>query len=252
MGFETAKSGLNISQKGLDIVGNNLTNIDTAGYTRQRLDVTSIAPSSFSTRVATSRIGLTGQGVQALGVGQTRDEFLDKRFRDEYSTSGYYSQATSILSDIEYALGDAADVSLGGDVFTQALRQIYESLNDFSGSPTSTPHANLVLSAFTNATQVLQMLDDKLNDVAEQQVYDLGLAVDDVNTILAQIAELNKAISQDATARPGQRILPPQRAARPAQPAARRTGWLRRYPRDQFFRRHHQRHYGRARSSHQV
>ena len=199
MGFETAKSGLNISQKGLDIVGNNLTNIDTAGYTRQRLDVTSIAPSSFSTRVATSRIGLTGQGVQALGVGQTRDEFLDKRFRDEYSTSGYYSQATSILSDIEYALGDAADVSLGGDVFTQALRQIYESLNDFSGSPTSTPHANLVLSAFTNATQVLQMLDDKLNDVAEQQVYDLGLAVDDVNTILAQIAELNKAISQDAT-----------------------------------------------------
>ena len=43
------------------------------------------------------------------------------------------------------------------------------------------------------------MLDDKLNDVAEQQVYDLGLAVDDVNTILAQIAELNKAISQDAT-----------------------------------------------------
>ena len=85
MGFETAKSGINVSQKALDITGNNLANMDTAGYTRQRLDVNSIAPSSYSTRIAINRIGLTGQGVEGLGVGRTRDAFLDKRFRDEYA-----------------------------------------------------------------------------------------------------------------------------------------------------------------------
>ena len=199
MGFETAKSGINVSQKALDITGNNLANMDTAGYTRQRLDVNSIAPSSYSTRIAINRIGLTGQGVEGLGVGQTRDAFLDKRFRDEYASASYYSQSNAILSDIQSALGDASDVSEGGDVFAQALRQMYESLNDFSGNPTSTPHANLVLSAFNNATQVLQLLDKKLNDVADQQVFDLEVGVDRVNTILEQIANLNKAISNDAT-----------------------------------------------------
>ena len=64
-----------------------------------------------------------------------------------------------------------------------------ESLNDFSGNPTSTPHANLVLSAFNNATQVLQLLDKKLNDVADQQVFDLEVGVRSCQRHLEQIAE---------------------------------------------------------------
>lgn len=199
MGFETSKSGLNVAQKGLDITGNNLANLDTAGYTRQRLDTNSIAPNSFSNRVSVNRIGLTGQGVESIGVGQVRDAFLDKRFRDEYANASYYSQTSAILEDIQAALGDAADVSAGGDVFAQAIRQMYTSLNDFTANPTSTPHANLVLSAFNNATQVIQMLNSKLDEVAEQQQFDLGVDVKRVNSILEQIAHLNDTISQDAT-----------------------------------------------------
>lgn len=199
MGFETSKRGINVAQKGLDITCNNLANMDTAGYTRQRLDTNSIAPNSFSNRVSVNRIGLTGQGVEAIGVGQIRDAFLDKRFRDEYANASYYSQATNILEDIQAALGDPADVSAGGDVFAAALRQIYTSLNDFTANPTSTPHANLVLSAFNNATQVIQMLNKKLDDVADQQQFDLGVGVNRVNTLLEQIAHLNETISNDAT-----------------------------------------------------
>lgn len=199
MGFETSKRGINVAQKGLDITGNNLANLDTAGYTRQRLDTNSIAPNSFSNRVSVNRIGLTGQGVESIGVGQIRDAFLDKRFRDEYATASYYSQATNILEDIQAALGDAADVSAGGDVFASAIRQMYSSLNDFSENPTSTPHANLVLSAFNNATQVIQYLNKKLDDVADQQQFDLQVGVNRVNSLLEQIAHLNDTISHDAT-----------------------------------------------------
>lgn len=199
MGFETAKSGLNVAQKALDIVGNNLSNIDTAGYTRQRVHTNSLAPSAYSTRVGTSRIGLTGQGVEAIGVSQTRDAFLDKRFRDEYSTASYNSQASNILTDIQAALGDANNVSLGGDVLAQAYQQIYKALNSFTADSTSTPNANLVLSSFNNVTQVIQMLNGKLDQVLEQQNYDLEITVDRVNNVLSQIAHLNDAISRDAT-----------------------------------------------------
>lgn len=199
LGFETAKMGLNVSQKRLDIVGNNLSNIDTPGYTRQRVDVTSVAPSAHSTRVSSSRFGVAGQGVQALGVSQTRDSFLDKRFRDEYSSASYYSQSANILNDIQSALGDANNVSEGGDVFMKAMEQIYSALNDFSGDPTSVPHANLVLSAFNNATQVIRQLDTKLLSVADQQKFDLGVNIERANDVLEQIAHLNEAISKDTT-----------------------------------------------------
>lgn len=199
MGFETARRGLNVSQKGLDIVGNNLSNIDTPGYTRQRMEIASIAPSSFSSKVASSRIGLAGQGVEALGISQTRDSFLDKRFRDEYSDASYYSQSSSILSDLQSALGDAKNVAEGGDVFMSALQQVYEALTDFTGNNTSVPHANLVLSSFNNMTQVLQSLDSKVKGVADQQTYDLGINVNRVNDIFARVAHLNDAISKDAT-----------------------------------------------------
>ena len=83
MGFETAKRGLTAAQKGLDVAGQNLTNWDSAGYTRQRITQVAIAPDSYRSRYSVSRVGLAGQGVEITGIDQTRDVFLDKRFREE-------------------------------------------------------------------------------------------------------------------------------------------------------------------------
>ena len=52
MGIETAKSSVFTNQKSLDIVGNNLANVDTEGYTRQRVDRAVIAVNTSTQRVA--------------------------------------------------------------------------------------------------------------------------------------------------------------------------------------------------------
>ena len=57
MGFETAKRGLTAAQKGLDVAGQNLTNWDSAGYTRQRITQVAIAPDSYRSRYSVSRVG---------------------------------------------------------------------------------------------------------------------------------------------------------------------------------------------------
>lgn len=198
LGFETAKSALSLNQKSLDIVGHNLANINTPGYTRQRVTSASVVPSTYNVRVASSSIGVAGQGVEMTGVSQTRDAFLDKRFRDEYANSSYYIQTSDMLSDIQSALGDASDITEGGNVVAASIQQIYTSLNSYADQPTSTPIANLVLSSFTSMTQVLQKLNGDLNNVAKQQTYDLNVAVDKVNTTLQKLAQLNDQISGDA------------------------------------------------------
>ena len=64
MGLETAKRGLMVNQKALDIIGNNISNINTKGYTRQRLDTVSVQVYG-SDRFSYSSIPLAGQGVDA-------------------------------------------------------------------------------------------------------------------------------------------------------------------------------------------
>lgn len=198
MGFEAAKSAIFANQKSIDIMGNNLANIDTNGYTRQRVERASVAPSAYSTRVGTSRTALAGQGVDTLGVSQLRDSFLDKRFRDEYAQSSYHSRASSILQDIQSALGDGHDITDESGLYG-AIQQLYKNLNDFIQEPTMDTEANIVMSAFKNITQVLQQLNDRLTSVVTQQTGDLQVDVSRVNDITAQIAHLNRAIGEDSS-----------------------------------------------------
>lgn len=198
MGFEAAKSAVFANQKAIDIAGNNWANVNTNGYTRQRVDRSAVSPSSYSTRVASSRTALLGQGVEATGVSQMRDSFLDKRFRDEYSKASYHGQASSILSDIQTALIDSNDITDESGLYG-AMQKIYAAINNYSPEANTETQANLVMSAFKNISQVLQQMDANLTNVANQHIIDTQVTVDRTNEILQQVAHLNKMISQDAT-----------------------------------------------------
>ena len=97
--FSTARLGIYAAQKGLDVTGNNITNINTPGYTRQRLDQVSLVTtasdkyySQYNTRV--------GQGVLTTGVSQLRDPGLDLLYRGAQANVGSYRQMLSGLDDI--------------------------------------------------------------------------------------------------------------------------------------------------------
>ena len=71
LGFETQKRTIQVAQKNLDIAGNNISNINTVGYTRQRVDLYAMYVSgnrSLRWCSNTNNLSLTGQGVNAYGV----------------------------------------------------------------------------------------------------------------------------------------------------------------------------------------
>ena len=59
MGFETMRKSLSASQKALDLTGNNISNVTTLGYSRQRLDLVSITTPGGGLRYNTA-IALAG------------------------------------------------------------------------------------------------------------------------------------------------------------------------------------------------
>ncbi len=192
LGFETARKGLMVSQKALDITGQNITNISTPGYTRQRVDQVSMTISGQNSRYAINNNALAGQGVKINGISQIRDSFLDKRFREEYGDVGYYDQSTLILDDIEAALDEITSKGM-----KNALAGLFTSIQDLTKNPDQVTHANIVLTASRNITQVLNQFDTKLNAIREQQKFDMEIAVDEVNSILERLAGLNESISKD-------------------------------------------------------
>lgn len=193
MGLETTKRGLMVNQKSMDITANNMGNIKTRGYTRQRLDTASVGTFGAS-RYPTNSTALAGQGVQAQGVAQIRNSFLDTRFREEYGDVGYFDQKAAILGEIEAAISDPEVEDTG---IKNALKLLYSSLADFSANPDKTTHANIVMTAFKGVTHVLNQYDQKLVTILEQEKKNLEIAVRDINAKLDQISALNKSITDE-------------------------------------------------------
>lgn len=192
LGFEAGRKGLAVAQKGLDITGQNLMNINTPGYTRQRVDQVSVSAYGYSSRYGGTKVDFAGQGVNITGIYQTRNAFLDRRFREEYSDTSYYKQKVDILADISTVIDEMAETG-GGlmgavNTITTALQGLTaDKANDRS-------YANILRTSFQGMVQTLHEYDNKLNKVASQQKFDLTIAVDEVNRKLNELAGLNKQI----------------------------------------------------------
>ena len=186
------------AQKGLDISGQNLVNWDSDGYTRQRLEQVAVAPNVSATRYSYNRAGLAGQGVEINGISQTRDKFLDKRFREENAETGYYDKVNNLLGDIESTIDE---LKVNGDSgIRYSLKEMMDSLSTFSKDAYSETYANIVMNTFKNMAQTLQQLSMKLDNVASQQKFDLSVSVQDFNQLVQKLAAVNKSIGDDVGA----------------------------------------------------
>ncbi|MBR5486082.1 MAG: flagellar hook-associated protein FlgK [Oscillospiraceae bacterium] len=192
LGFEMGRKGLAVAQKGLDITGQNLANISTPGYTRQRIDQVSVSAYGYTSRNAGNRIDFGGQGVTITGIQQTRDTFLDKRFREEYSDNCYYQEKVDALADIANIVDEFASADSG---LLASVNQISSALQTMTGEKaTDRSCANVLRTSFQGLIQTLHDYSNGLDEIAEQQAYNLEIAINDVNDISAKIADLNEQI----------------------------------------------------------
>ena len=190
LGLEVSKRSIQISQKALDITSNNLNNITTEGYTRQRVDTSSLHIGSYNnwqTRVA--KLSLAGQGVDAFGVAQVRDAYIDKRYREQTCYVAQYDSKSSILSELETILDNIDNTGL-----TKAMDYFKQSLNSYAEQPDSKELASIVRNQAFNITTMLKGYTNDLSDLTSDTVTSLQGSVEDVNTLIGKIVSYNDAI----------------------------------------------------------
>ena len=192
MGLYVQRDGLQLAQKSLDIVGHNISNIETPGYSRQRVDVASVG-NNKSNLIYNTSVALAGQGVDAVGVAQIRDMMLDKKVRGYTSDTMDIGIKVSVLSDIEDALDNIESEEAG---FNAILSKFKASLQSFSSDNANRQElANITQSAARAVVEYLNAFDARLDVISEQTLDDTKSVVNRVNSILSEVASLNKQIT---------------------------------------------------------
>ena len=196
--FGVARLGIYAAQSGLDVTGNNITNINTAGYTRQRLDLVSLS-SSASDKYASIYNVRIGQGVLTAGVVQLRDPGLDLQYRNASANVGSAGQKLTGLNDIASILDEVGKGSTDEDQDDGVILRQMNDLRDLISKALTNgidgydgmirESADALCTLFNQYAKDLEDLQTKYETQLEQNVTE-------VNNILENIQKLNETIRE--------------------------------------------------------
>ena len=177
------KSGLNVSKKALEVTGHNLSNVNTEGFSRQRVMQSTALPVSVGGFVQ-------GTGVKVDGVRRFNDEFIDKRLSNALSNNEFYEARTENLEQIENIFNE-----LDSDGLNQILNKFFNSFRELANQPENETirsvvrdNANLVVKDFR---RIRGTLDTQAGNIDRK----IQNSVSDVNQLLHHIADLNGKIT---------------------------------------------------------
>ena len=187
-GLEIVKTGLFVSQKALDLTGHNISNANTPGYTRQVLDLSSIAPpTTFGMYDQWGKA--IGEGVKIDSIRQIRDQFLDNQFRRENKALGEWTTKADVLSAVEGIFNEPSSSGIN-----TVLNDFFNSLQELAKNPES-------LTVRAEVRERALALQDTFNSVY-QHLYDkkselnatVQTRVEEINSFAKRISKLNGEI----------------------------------------------------------
>ncbi len=181
----TARSALAAQQVVMDTAGHNIANAQTAGYTRQRVELAASPPNRLT-------YGTVGSGVQVADVTSARDQLLDTSVRQEAGGESAATQRQSLLGSVEGVLGEPSDTGLAA-----SMDAFWSGWSDLAASPTSGAAKAVVVQRGAAAATLLNQFDARLTDQRAQTTGALDNTLTQANGIATQIAQLNGRIVSD-------------------------------------------------------
>lgn len=193
--FTTVRLGIYSAQKGLDVTGNNITNINTEGYTRQRLNQVSLIPSAVDRYSSTYNTRI-GQGAIVAGVTQLRDPGLDILYRRSNADVGSANAKLDGLNSLANILDEVGKGSLDQDdgVILSQLNDIRDLISKAIASGGSSTYNDLIRSSADALVTHFNSYADKLAQLQDTYETKLDQQITEINDKLTQIRNLNLSI----------------------------------------------------------
>ena len=179
----------------MDVIGHNIANAATPGYSRQRAILKTTEPYSYPGMNSLVGAGQVGTGVVVASIERVRDLFVDSQIRIGTSNQSQLEIEQSTLERIEAAFMEPSTTEGLSDV----LSEFYDAWEDLMLDPDSTAVRQVVVSKGQNLVDVINHIDQQLRDIRSDLNAQLREDITEVNRILYEIADLNGEIAKVLT-----------------------------------------------------
>ncbi len=180
MALNTALQGLRVNQRTMAVISNNIANANTEGYSRQVVDLASVA------------IDGVGQGVRVKDVSRKIDEFLLTAINKQTSQLG----ASAVIDDYM----ERAQILMGEPGATNSIDEqieiFFNAMQAMADSVDSVSLRTGVVEAAETLAREFSMLAQGIEDLRFEADRDIGIAIEEVNDILVDLATINESIAE--------------------------------------------------------
>ncbi len=185
-GLNVAFTGLQAAQAEINTTANNISNVETKGYSKQVVNV--VANSALR---AYQKFGTTGTGVMAESVTQQRDIYYDEKYWNNQTQLGFYDKKSYYMTQIE----DYYNETNKSSGFTTIYADMFNALDTLKTNAGDTSVRNQFISKSGELCNYFNSVSTQLKDLQISINDEIKTAVDGINSIAQKIALLNKQIN---------------------------------------------------------
>lgn len=180
--MEIGKNGLNIYRLAQEVTGENIANVNTPGYSRQKVILESAAPTTAS--------GFPlGTGVKVTAVERYYDGLLQQQLVNAQTTQGFDTTKSTVLQQVEPSFNEIANDGIG-----TAVANYFTAWQDLSLNPSGSSERQVVMTRAQILTDNFHSVSKALTDTISIQNASLVPVTDSINNTLSNIAQLNGQI----------------------------------------------------------
>lgn len=180
--MEIGKNGLTIYRVASEVTSENIANVNTPGYSRQRVLLETAPPTTHN--------GFPmGTGVKIATVERYYDGLLQQQLVKAQTTQGFDTTKSSVLQQIEPTFNEVANDGLGA-----AITNFFGAWQDLTLNPAGAAERQAVLSRTQILSDNFKAVSTTLTDAINTQNSALVPLTDSINATLKNIAQLNEQI----------------------------------------------------------
>lgn len=181
LAINNALTGLNVNQRALSVVSQNISNANTEGYTRKQVDLSAVKLPGAE----------VGAGVRVDDISRKVDTYLQRTFRSQTSQTSRSDEIRDVFDRIQLLLGEPGDVNTL-DQFTNAF---FNDLQTLADTPESVSLRETAVDSGILLARELSETATDLEDLRLQADTDLDQATNRLNELLADLDQANAAIA---------------------------------------------------------
>ncbi len=188
-GIELGKRSIMAHTDAITTAGHNISNANTEGYSRQRVQLKEFDPLYKPDLERAERAGMIGQGMDSQSINRVRDELLDQRITEQQHSESYWETRSKYYTMIEQIYNEPDDVSIRSN-----MDKFWEGWQELSVHPESQAARQAVVTRGESLADSIKTKWEALMGVGNLINGDIEATVKQVNDYARQIAALNAEI----------------------------------------------------------